>query len=101
MRWYDASRTVAGSIPDEITSFFNCWSFQLHYDPGVASASNRNDYQECSWEWSAPGALRLDNLNIICESTVSLDVSQLYEMACYMDTVNLFQVLPRLRLHDV
>jgi hypothetical protein len=25
-------------------------SFQPHYDPGVYSASNRNEYQEYSWE---------------------------------------------------
>jgi hypothetical protein len=25
-------------------------SFQPHYGPGVDSASNRNEYQESSWE---------------------------------------------------
>jgi hypothetical protein len=30
---------------------FNCkvYSFQPHYDPGLDSASNRNEYQESSW----------------------------------------------------
>jgi hypothetical protein len=35
---------VAVSIPDEM-DFFN-GSFQPHYDPGVDSTSNRNEYQE-------------------------------------------------------
>jgi hypothetical protein len=31
-------------------------SFQVHYGPGVDSASNRNEYQESSCEWRAVGA---------------------------------------------
>jgi hypothetical protein len=40
---FATSRKVEGSIPDEVIWFFeSTWSFQLHYDPGVDSASNRN-----------------------------------------------------------
>jgi hypothetical protein len=39
------SRKVAGSIPDEAIGFF-----QPRYGPEVDSASNRNEYQESSWE---------------------------------------------------
>jgi hypothetical protein len=41
---------VAGSITDEVFGFFK-WPnpFQPHYDPGVDSASNRNEYLESSW----------------------------------------------------
>jgi hypothetical protein len=37
----------AGSIPDEVTGFFQLtYSFQLHYGPVVDSASNRNVYHK-------------------------------------------------------
>ena len=39
---WDTKRKVAGSIPDGVTGIFH-WP---HYDPGVDSASNRNEYQE-------------------------------------------------------
>jgi hypothetical protein len=31
---------------DVIEIFRFTWSFQLHYEPGVYSASKRNEYQE-------------------------------------------------------
>jgi hypothetical protein len=37
-----------------IFSFF--YSFRLHYVPGVDSASNRNEYQECFLEVKTAGA---------------------------------------------
>ena len=41
------SQKVAGSIPAGVNGFFvHTKSFQSHYDPGVDSASNRNEYQE-------------------------------------------------------
>jgi hypothetical protein len=41
---------VAGSIPDEVAGFFHFTSsFQSQYDPGIDSASNRNEYQKYSW----------------------------------------------------
>ena len=38
---------IAGSIPAGVSGFFiDIKSFRSHYDPGVDSASNRNEYQE-------------------------------------------------------
>jgi hypothetical protein len=45
-------------------------SFQLHYDPGVSSASSRTEYQKIflgSKVWPAPNA---DNLTAICHQIV-------------------------------
>jgi len=40
------NRKVAGSIPDDVSGFFiDIKSFRSHYDPGVDSTSNRNEYQ--------------------------------------------------------
>ena len=39
---------VATSIPAGVSLFFiDIKSFRSHYGPGVDSASNRNEYQEC------------------------------------------------------
>jgi hypothetical protein len=36
-------------VESQLGRFFKfTWSFQTHYDPGVDSASNRNEYQESS-----------------------------------------------------
>jgi hypothetical protein len=48
LRHYARSWKVAVSIADEVLGFFQ---FQLHYGPGVDSASNRNEYQESSSSW--------------------------------------------------
>jgi hypothetical protein len=42
--------------------------FELHYDPGVDSASNRNEHQESSWgvKGGRP-ARKADSLTAICE----------------------------------
>jgi hypothetical protein len=59
------------------------WIFQQHKCPGVDSASNRYEYQKCSWrvEGGRP-ARKADNF-VSCEPIVyemcgSLDVSQFY-----------------------
>jgi hypothetical protein len=50
LRHYATSRKVAGSIPDEVTGFFQLTlSFQPHYGRGIDSASNRSEYQQSSW----------------------------------------------------
>jgi hypothetical protein len=37
-------------------------SFQPHYDPGVDSSSNRNEYQKDSWGTKGGRRVRLTNL---------------------------------------
>ena len=47
LRCCATNRKVAGSIPAGVSGFFiDIKSFRSHYDPGVDSASNRNEYQE-------------------------------------------------------
>ena len=47
LRCCASNRKVAGSIPASVSGFFiDIKSFRSHYDPGVDSASNRNEYQE-------------------------------------------------------
>jgi hypothetical protein len=41
---------------------WNFSSFQLHYGPGVDSASNRNEYQEHSWGVKGGRRIRLTTL---------------------------------------
>jgi hypothetical protein len=49
LRHYATRRKVAVSSPDEVDILFQLTqSFQPHYDPGVDSASNRNEYQKSS-----------------------------------------------------
>jgi len=51
------NRKVAGSIPAGVSGFFiNIKSFRSHYDPGIDSASNRNEYQENFLRVKAAGA---------------------------------------------
>jgi len=48
LRCCATNRKVAGSIPAGISGFFvDIMYFRSHYCPGVNSASNRNEYQEC------------------------------------------------------
>jgi len=42
LRYKPASR---GSIPDSVIGIVQWQSFRSHYDPGVDSASNKNEYQ--------------------------------------------------------
>ena len=47
LRCCATNRKVAGSFPPGVNGFFiDIKSFRSHYDPGVDSASNRNEYQE-------------------------------------------------------
>jgi hypothetical protein len=47
LRHYTTNRQVAGSILDGVNGSFSLTSsFRPPYDPGVDSASNRNEYQE-------------------------------------------------------
>ena len=39
-------RKVVGLIPDDVTWVFHWYSFRPHNNPGVDSASNRNEYHE-------------------------------------------------------
>jgi len=51
------NRKVAGLIPAGVGGFFtDIKSFRSHYDPGVDSASNRNEYQEYFLGVKAAGA---------------------------------------------
>jgi len=50
LRCCATNRDVAGSIPDDIKSFLS------HYDPGVDSASNVNEYQKYFLGVKAAGA---------------------------------------------
>ena len=57
LRCCAANRKVAGSIPSGVSGFFiDIKSFRSHYDPGVDSASNRNEYQEYFLGVKAAGA---------------------------------------------
>ena len=57
LRCCATNRKVAGSIPAGINGFFiDIKSFQLHYGPGVDSASNRNEYQQYFLGVKAAGA---------------------------------------------
>ena len=57
LRYCATNRKVAGSIPTGVSEFFiEIKSFRSHYDPGVDSASNRNEYQEHFLGVKAAGA---------------------------------------------
>ena len=53
LRCRATNRKVAGLIPAGV---IDIKSFQLHYGPGVDSASNRNEYQEYFLGLKAAGA---------------------------------------------
>jgi hypothetical protein len=59
---YTTSRKVAGSSPDEVDFFQFTYSFQPRYDPGVGSATNRNEYEEDSWGVKGSQRVRLTTL---------------------------------------
>ena len=57
LRCCATNQKVAGSIPGCVSGFFIYIKFfRLHYGPGVDSASNRNEYQECFLGVKAAGA---------------------------------------------
>ena len=57
LRCCATNRKVAGSIPAGVSGFFiDIKSFRSHYDPGVESGSNINEYQEYFLGVKAAGA---------------------------------------------
>jgi len=57
LRCCATNRKVAGSIPASVTGYFiYIKSFRSHYDPGIDSASNRNEYQQYFLGVKAAGA---------------------------------------------
>jgi len=57
LRCCATNRKVARSIPAGVIGFFiDIKSFRSHYDPGVDTASNRNEYQEYFLGVKAAGA---------------------------------------------
>jgi len=57
LRCCATNRKIAGSVPDGVIGIFSLTqSFRSHYDPGVDSASNRNEYQEHFLGVKAAGA---------------------------------------------
>ena len=57
LRCCATNREVAGSIRAGVSGFFIDIKFiRSHYDPGVDSASNRNEYQEYFLGVKAAGA---------------------------------------------
>jgi len=57
LRCCATNRKVAGSIPASVNGFFiDIKSFRSQYDPGIDSASNRNEYQEHILEVKMAGA---------------------------------------------
>ena len=57
LRCCATNRKVAGSIPAGVSGFFiDIKSFRTHYGPGVDSASDRNECQECFLGVKAAGA---------------------------------------------
>jgi hypothetical protein len=90
LRWWKCQKLITlrnehwSSILDEATeiSTVQRWlQFQLHYSPGVGSASNRNEYQKSSRECKGWLANKADNLNPICvpgsyRKCGSLNISQ-------------------------
>jgi len=57
LRCCATNRKVAGSIPSGVSGFcIDIKSFRSHYDSGVDSASNRNQYQEYFLGVKAAGA---------------------------------------------
>jgi len=51
------NRKVAGTIPASVIEFFvDIKSFRSHYDPGVDTASNRNEYRDYFLGVKAAGA---------------------------------------------
>jgi hypothetical protein len=68
--------------------------YQPHYDPGVDSASNRNEYQESSWD-KRPPARGADNLTAIYVQKIweprRLKTLRAF-MACYTDSFTFFYI---------
>jgi len=66
LRCYDTNRKVAGSIPDVTGIFYGHNPSDRTYDPGVESASNRNEYQEYFLGGKGSLCLKLTTLQPSC-----------------------------------
>ena len=95
LRHCATSRKVKGSIPDGVTGIFH-WLWP-HHGPGIDSASNRNEYQEFSWEvevagvksWQpyylhVPTVLKPRNLNLLEPSGPVQELLYLFFPFTYM-----------------
>jgi hypothetical protein len=74
------SRKIAGSIPDEVMGFF-FFFFKPQEGFGVDSASNRNEYQESSWEVKSGrhGRMTTSFVSRLYRKCGILDIPQHYE----------------------
>jgi hypothetical protein len=55
-------------IPDEVIKYFSQPNISSRaMDPGIDSASNRNEYQESFWGVKVLPARKADNITAICE----------------------------------
>jgi hypothetical protein len=61
---------VAASIPNGVTEIFYAQSFRPHYNLGVGSASNRNEYQE--YFLGAKGSWWLTTLPLLCANFIEI-----------------------------
>jgi hypothetical protein len=60
-----------GSIPEEVIGFFQLTNtLRPDYDPGVDSASNRNEFQESSYGVKALATRKVEELTAICEQII-------------------------------
>jgi hypothetical protein len=62
LRHCATSRKVSCSFPDGFFGIFHWQFFRPHYEPGVDTASNRNEYQEYFLEGKRRPVRRADNL---------------------------------------
>jgi hypothetical protein len=75
LRYYATSRKFAGSIPDEVTEFFNRLNPSSRTMAlGSTQTSNRNECQESSWGVKGDRCVRLTT----SPPSVNRDVSQPY-----------------------
>jgi hypothetical protein len=73
LRHYATSWKIAGLRPDEVTVFSIYLILPATLDPGVYSASNRNEYQkqkEMCLRSRVQPVLEADNLTTICDMIV-------------------------------
>ena len=67
LRCCATKRKIAGSIPAGVSGFFiDIKYFRMHCDPGVDSASNRNDYQKYFLGVKAAGTQGCQLTTILC-----------------------------------
>jgi hypothetical protein len=83
LRHYATNRKVTGSIFSEVIGFFQLTeSFQLHYGPGVDSASNEKWVKGISLVGKGQPACKADYLTTICEPIVLENVGASISQPC-------------------